>query len=52
MSEVNKIKQICNVSKMLKAIKDLRIQLEKCTSESQQFEVILSFTSNFDVNHG
>ena len=48
MSEMNKIKQICNIGKMLRAVKELRIQLEQCTTEMEQFEVFLTFTEQFN----
>ena len=51
MREINQIKNMCNITSMLKAVKELRINLETCKTPLEKFQAFSNFAENFG-NHG
>ena len=51
MREINQIKNMCNNTSMLKAVKELKINLETCKTLLEKFQAFSNFAENFG-NHG
>lgn len=48
MKEINQIKEMCNIAKMLRAVKELRISLEQCQTPIDKLQSFVNFAENFE----
>lgn len=48
-SEINKINQICNITHMLKLVKELRMKIEQCQTKMEQFQVFTEFSNQLEI---
>ena len=48
---LNQIKNVCNIASILKAVKELRINLETCKIPLEKFQAFTNIAENFG-NHG
>lgn len=48
MKEINQIKEMCNIAKMIRAVKGLRISLEQCQTPIDKLQSFVNFAENFE----